>query len=100
MHDNSLTPAENDSAAEKSNAIYLVAAHPHWRESRVNRRMLAAAKQVPGVATLDLYGRYPDYHIHAPAEQARLAAQNGHPLIVFDVPLLVESGARWRARSR
>lgn len=30
--------------------------------------------------------------------QARLAAQNGHPLIVFDVPLLVESGARWRAR--
>ena len=68
MHDNSLTPAENDSAAEKSNAIYLVAAHPHWRESRVNRRMLAAAKQVPGVATLDLYGSYPDYHIHVLAE--------------------------------
>ena len=74
MHDTSPPAPENDSAGEKKQNIKLVAAHPHWRESRVNRRMLAAAKQVPGVATLDLYGRYPDYHIHAPAEQARLAA--------------------------
>ena len=92
MHDNSLTPAENDSAAEKSNAIYLVAAHPHWRESRVNRRMLAAAKQVPGVATLDLYGSYPDYHIHVPAEQARLAAARLlvllHPIHWYSMPPL------------
>ena len=72
MHDNSLTPAENDSAAEKSNAIYLVAAHPHWRESRVNRRMLAAAKQVPGVATLDLYGSYPEYNLKVRSDEGRV----------------------------
>ena len=30
--------------------------------------------------------------------QAAHAQQAGAPLIVFDVPLLVESGARWRAR--
>ncbi len=92
MHDNSLPPAENDSTAEKSSAIYLVAAHPHWRESRVNRRMLAAARQVPGVATLDLYGRYPDYHINVPAEQARLAAARLlvllHPIHWYSMPPL------------
>lgn len=30
--------------------------------------------------------------------QARQAMATGRPMIVFDVPLLVESGARWRAR--
>src|SRR5215218_8878102 len=27
--------------------IYLLAAHPHWRDSRINRRLLAAAREVP-----------------------------------------------------
>ena len=31
--------------------------------------------------------------------QARLALDAGRRLLVFDVPLLVESGARWRATS-
>jgi dephospho-CoA kinase len=30
------------------------------------------------------------------AEQAQAAVQNGHRVLVFDVPLLVESGERWR----
>ena len=30
------------------------------------------------------------------AEQAQAAMQNGHRVLVFDVPLLVESGERWR----
>lgn len=30
------------------------------------------------------------------AEQAQSAVQNGHRVLVFDVPLLVESGERWR----
>lgn len=30
------------------------------------------------------------------AEQAQDAVQSGHPVLVFDVPLLVESGERWR----
>jgi dephospho-CoA kinase len=32
----------------------------------------------------------------AMAEQAQAAVQNGHRVLVFDVPLLVESGERWR----
>ena len=30
--------------------------------------------------------------------QAAIALREGRPMIVFDVPLLVESGARWRSR--
>jgi dephospho-CoA kinase len=30
------------------------------------------------------------------AEQAQAAVQSGHRVLVFDVPLLVESGERWR----
>jgi dephospho-CoA kinase len=30
------------------------------------------------------------------AEQAQTAVQSGHRVLVFDVPLLVESGERWR----
>ena len=30
------------------------------------------------------------------AEQAQAAVQSGHSVLVFDVPLLVESGERWR----
>ena len=30
------------------------------------------------------------------AEQSQTALQTGHPVLVFDVPLLVESGDRWR----
>jgi dephospho-CoA kinase len=30
------------------------------------------------------------------AEQAQVALQSGHRVLVFDVPLLVESGERWR----
>jgi dephospho-CoA kinase len=30
--------------------------------------------------------------------QAQVAIDNGHHTLVFDVPLLVESGARWRAQ--
>ncbi len=47
----------------------MLAAHPHWRDSRVNRRLLAAARGVPGVDVNDLYGSYPDYAIDVEAEQ-------------------------------
>src|SRR5262245_36855822 len=53
--------------------IYLLAAHPHWRDSRLNRRLLAAAREVPGVDVNDLYSSYPDYAIDVAAEQKRLA---------------------------
>ena len=53
--------------------IYVVAAHPHWRESRVNLQLLHAAQATPGVDVNDLYDTYPDYAINVELEQARLA---------------------------
>ena len=88
MHDTSPAPSLDD----KPDGIYLIAAHPHWRDSRVNRRMLAAASGVPGVTVCDLYERYPDYHIDVPAEQARVAAARMvvlmHPVQWYSMPPL------------
>ncbi len=74
--------------------IYLVAAHPNWRESRVNRRLLAAAREVATVQVCDLFGSYPDYSIDVPTEQTRL--QNAqlvvllHPVQWYSMPALLK----------
>ena len=54
--------------------IYVLAAHPDWRESRVNHMMCERARDVPGVRVQDLYGSYPDYDIDVAAEQAHAQA--------------------------
>ena len=82
--------AKNGSAA----GVYVLAAHPHMRDSRVNRRLVQAAHAVAGVAVQDLYGRYPDYDIDAAAEQA-LAAQARlvvllHPVQWYSMPPLLK----------
>jgi glutathione-regulated potassium-efflux system ancillary protein KefF len=73
-------------------AIYLLAAHPHWRDSRVNRKLLAAARSVPGVEVNDLYSSYPDYVIDVEHEQSRLAAADlvvlMHPIQWYSMPAL------------
>ena len=70
----------------------MIAAHPHWRDSRVNRRLLAAARAVPGVEVCDLYGSYPDFAIDVEAEQARLAKARlvvlVHPIQWYSMPAL------------
>ncbi|QRF56876.1 NAD(P)H-dependent oxidoreductase [Variovorax paradoxus] len=71
---------------------YVLAAHPHWRDSRVNRRLLAAARAVPGVDVNDLYGTYPDYAIDVEAEQRRLERAQLvvllHPIQWYSMPAL------------
>ena len=62
----------------------VLAAHPNWRESRVNRRLLTAARAVAGAEVRDLYASYPDYDIDVAAEQA-FAART--PLIVLMHPI-------------
>jgi glutathione-regulated potassium-efflux system ancillary protein KefF len=64
--------------------VYVLAAHPHVRESRVNARLAAAARSVPGVEVQDLYATYPDYDIDVKAEQARAEAAQ---LIVLMHPI-------------
>jgi glutathione-regulated potassium-efflux system ancillary protein KefF len=73
-------------------SVLVLAAHPNWRESRVNRLMLAAARGVPGVQVRDLYAAYADYDIDVAGEQA-LAAAAGlivllHPIQWYSMPAL------------
>ncbi|RZL68019.1 MAG: NAD(P)H dehydrogenase [Variovorax sp.] len=72
--------------------IYLLAAHPHWRDSRVNRLLLRAAHGVPGVEVNDLYASYPDYLIDVEAEQEKLARADLvvllHPIQWYSMPPL------------
>ena len=72
--------------------IYLLAAHPNWRDSRANHRLLAAAQALPGIDVQDLYASYADYDIDVPAEQARAAAARLivllHPIQWYSMPAL------------
>jgi len=77
-----------------SSGILTLAAHPNWRDSRVNRRLVAAAREAPGVLVRDLYGRYPDYDIDVPAEQGLAAAARLvvllHPIQWYSMPALLK----------
>ena len=72
--------------------IYLIAAHPHWRESHANRRLLEAVKTLAHVDVNDLYASYPDYVIDVEAEQRRLARADLlvllHPIQWYSMPPL------------
>ena len=76
-------------------ATYVLAAHPNWRESRVNRLLLERANGLGGpVKVQDLYGRYPDYDIDAAAEQANAEAADLlvllHPIQWYSMPALMK----------
>lgn len=72
--------------------IYVLAAHPRWRDSRVNRRLLDAARQIAGVDVNDLYSTYPDFSIDVAAEQQRVAQADLvvllHPIYWYSMPPL------------
>ncbi len=83
---------QTPSPARNPADIYLVAAHPDWRGSRVNRRLRDAAHAVSRVAVCDLYQRYPDYCVDVASEQAALAAASllvlMHPIQWYSMPAL------------
>ena len=72
--------------------IYVIAAHPAWRESRVNRPLMDAASSLPRARMQDLYSSYPDYAIDVAREQAAL--ENAqlvvllHPIQWYSMPAL------------
>lgn len=74
--------------------IYLLAAHPDWNESRVNRRLLQSAQALGRVQVQDLYGRYPDYDIDVATEQANAQAADLvvllHPIQWYSMPALMK----------
>lgn len=80
-------------AADAANAdIYVIAAHPAWRESRVNRPLMQTARTLSRTVVQDLYSSYPDYAIDVAAEQAALARANLvvllHPIQWYSMPAL------------
>ena len=85
--------SENTIAATQAD-IYVLAAHPHWRESRVNRLLRDTAQGIARVQVCDLYGKYPDYSIDVAAEQARLQAASLvvmlHPIHWYSMPPLMK----------
>ena len=74
--------------------IYVIAAHPNWRDSRVNRQLHTAATTTAGVSVCDLYETYPDYAIEVQAEQAKLNAAQlvvlMHPVQWYSMPALLK----------
>jgi glutathione-regulated potassium-efflux system ancillary protein KefF len=87
-------PATGSTSPAATRPIYVVAAHPNWRSSRVNRRLLHAARAADTATVCDLYARYPDYHIGVPAEQAQLQEAQLvvllHPVQWYSMPALLK----------
>jgi glutathione-regulated potassium-efflux system ancillary protein KefF len=83
-----------DELANRRAGVYVLAAHPNWRESRVTRQLFDEARGVPGVQVQDLYGRYPDYDIDVAAEQANADAADLlvllHPIQWYSMPALMK----------
>lgn len=83
-----------DESATPPLASYVLAAHPNWRESRVNRLLLERARSVAGARVQDLYGAYPDYDIDVAAEQANVQAASLvvllHPIQWYSMPALMK----------
>lgn len=90
-----MLPGMDELATEAAEGrICVLAAHPNWRESRVNRRLLEAARGVAGTRVRDLYALYPDYDIDVAAEQAGAEAAALivllHPIQWYSMPALMK----------
>ena len=88
---NAATPRADLPALPETD-IYVIAAHPAWRDSRVNRLMLQAAQDLPRTEVCDLYSTYPDYAINVAKEQAALLRARLivllHPIQWYSMPAL------------
>jgi glutathione-regulated potassium-efflux system ancillary protein KefG len=74
--------------------VLVLFAHPAVARSRVNLRLLEAARSVPGVTVNDLYERYPDFDIDVAREQELLAAHHvivmQHPFYWYSTPSILK----------
>lgn len=74
--------------------VLVVFAHPSLHHSRVQRRLLRAARQVEGVSVHDLYETYPDFDVDVAHEQRLLEAHDAvvlqHPFYWYSTPPLVK----------
>lgn len=74
--------------------VLVLLCHPALERSRVNRRLAAAARDVPGVTVHDLYEAYPDLDVDVAREKALLDAHAAvvwqHPFYWYSAPALLK----------
>ena len=79
--------------------VLVITAHPQMEQSRINRRLMHAARKPPadrpsGVLVRDLYSLYPDYLIDVAEEQALLLQAQlivwQHPIQWYSMPPLMK----------
>ncbi len=74
--------------------ILILFAHPALEKSRVHRRLVRVAQEMPGVTFNDLYEAYPTFDIDVRREQALLAEHDlivlQHPLYWYSTPALLK----------
>jgi len=79
--------------------VLVITAHPQMEHSRINRRLMHAARKLSSntsstVLVRDLYSLYPDYLIDVPAEQALLSQAKliiwQHPIQWYSMPPLMK----------
>ena len=80
--------------------VVVITAHPQMEHSRINRRLMRAARDVPAaadapaIAVRDLYSLYPDYLIDVAEEQALLVSAQlivwQHPIHWYSMPPLMK----------
>ena len=92
----SLSITDGAAAAGTSADVLVITAHPHMEQSRINRSLMHAARdlQLPGIVVRDLYSLYPDYLIDIDAEQQLLASARlivwQHPIHWYSMPPLMK----------
>jgi glutathione-regulated potassium-efflux system ancillary protein KefG len=67
-----------------ANRVLILFAHPALQKSRVNRRLIAAVRNMENVTINDLYEEYPDFFVNIKREQGLLLS---HDIIIFQHPL-------------
>jgi glutathione-regulated potassium-efflux system ancillary protein KefG len=74
--------------------VLVLFAHPVLERSRVNARLVAAARDTQGVTVHDLYDAYPTLEIDVPREQELLLAHDvvvfQHPFYWYSVPAILK----------
>ena len=74
--------------------VLVLFAHPAYERSRVNRYLIEAITDVPGIELRDLYELYPDFDVDVDTEQQTLLRHDTivfhHPLYWYSVPPLLK----------
>ncbi len=93
------TPSDAGTPSPGADVVVIVA-HPQMEHSRINRRLMRAARRLPAgadsplIVVRDLYALYPDYLIDIEAEQALLTHAKlivwQHPIHWYSMPPLMK----------